>query len=597
MFKISLFSPWSFVALMVIAAGILMWGPARQDSAIMDELAHIPAGYSYVKYQDYRLNPEHPPLVKMLAGLPLLFKDYNFPLDKTSWTTDINGQWDAGRQFLYESGNNADEIIFLARLGPMFLTLLLVIFTYIFAQGIIGRWWALLPAFLTAFSPNILAHGHYVTTDIGAALGMLASLYFFLKYLFQPNRNNLIAAGIILGLAQVMKFSVALLAPYFFLILLALAFIKKGFWKNILAVIGIGAISLAVVYIFYAFAVWNYPIEKQVTDTEFILQSFGFRPAADSVIWMSGNKIFRPLAHYFLGILMVTQRTAGGNTGYFLGEVSAAGWYYYFPAVFIMKEPLPILIIIALALWFSALNLIKIKFKEYLHTHFAEFALLVFVIFYWLYSMKSNLNIGFRHLIPTLPFIYILSASAIRKWVLLAPVPLAVTFSEKFLNFIRRIFSFGIKITFLSILAVWFLVNSVMAYPYFLSSFNEFFGGVRGGYQYVTDSNYDWGQDLKRLKIWADANLTPEEKIAVDYFGGGSPKYYLGGRAESWSSSQNNPKDEGINWLAVSINTIQSATANTAPGFNRNPVDEYRWLENSLAPYAKAGTSIFIYKL
>ena len=96
----------------------------------MDELAHIPAGFSYVKLFDYRLNPEHPPLVKMLAGLPLAFMDLNFPTESTSWQDDVNGQWLTGTEFLYESGNNADQIITWARVGPMLLTLLLIFFTY-----------------------------------------------------------------------------------------------------------------------------------------------------------------------------------------------------------------------------------------------------------------------------------------------------------------------------------------------------------------------------------------------------------------------------------------------------------------------------------
>src|SRR6185436_16156131 len=78
---------------------ILMARGAYTDSAIMDELAHIPAGYGYVSELDYRLNPEHPPLVKVLAGIPMLFLNPNFPTEHSSWTSDINGQWEMGRQF------------------------------------------------------------------------------------------------------------------------------------------------------------------------------------------------------------------------------------------------------------------------------------------------------------------------------------------------------------------------------------------------------------------------------------------------------------------------------------------------------------------
>jgi O-antigen ligase/TolA-binding protein len=64
---------------------------------------------------------------------------------------------------------------------------------------------------------------------------------------------------------------------------------------------------------------------------------------------MSEKRITQPLAEYMLGVLMVMQRSSGGNTGYFLGEVSSSGWWYYFPILFIFKEPLPSLILILLA--------------------------------------------------------------------------------------------------------------------------------------------------------------------------------------------------------------------------------------------------------
>ena len=146
---------------------------------------------------------------------------------------------------------------------------------------------------------------------------------------------------------------------------------------------------------------------------------------------------------------------------------------------------------------------------------------------------------------------------------------------------------------------IWVFIETMSASPYFLSYFNEIGGGVRYGYRSVTDSNYDWGQDLIRLKKWVEQNLPAGrqvEKIAVDYFGGGDIKYYLGEKAEGWRSSRGNPADSNIDWLAVSVNTLQSATARTK-NFERKPEDEYSWLSSYDQPYARVGTSIFIYRL
>ncbi|MEK7596045.1 MAG: hypothetical protein AAB564_00620, partial [Patescibacteria group bacterium] len=155
---------------------VLMFFSAWNESATMDELAHIPAGYSYLTQKDYRLNPEHPPLIKDLAALPLLFLNINFPADHSSWKNDVNGQWSFGSVFLYESGNDADKIIRLARLPIMLLTIL---FGWLFFRWIRRRYGdqtGLLALFFFVFSPTFIAHGRYVTTDIAAAFGFFLGL-------------------------------------------------------------------------------------------------------------------------------------------------------------------------------------------------------------------------------------------------------------------------------------------------------------------------------------------------------------------------------------------------------------------------------------
>ena len=542
-----------------------------KEAAIMDELAHIPAGYGYVKYFDFRLNPEHPPLVKALAAFPLLFQDLKFPTDKSAWQSEINGQWAAGAQFLYESGNDADKIIRWSRVGPMILTLILIIFIYFWSKELIGRWWAYLPTFMLAISPAVLAHGHYVTTDLAAALGIFIATYYFVKLLIEPSQKHLIFAGLAFGLAQLMKFSAVLLIP-FFLFLIVVLYIWKihnewadtAFWarpkkffiralrylKNIALVFIIG---YALVYAVYFIFTINYPIEKQYSDTKFILGSFAGEPdlkletckissnipvarrvrcLAEVNIWMSGNKIFRPMAEYMLGVLMVMQRSSGGNTGYFLGEVSAAGWWYYFPTVFALKEALPSLILIftglVLTLWHIGKRIISRGSKltmlfDYIGTHFPEFSMISFVIFYWIYSIKSPLNIGFRHILPTVPFIYILTASAIKKWFNYDIVFEGKNILREFFNMTGKIMKMSAGGLMLTLLLIWYLLETLTVSPHFLSYFNQLCGGLLGGYKYVTDSNYDWGQDLKYLENFVNENKI--QRIAVDYFGGGRGRY------------------------------------------------------------------------
>lgn len=628
---------WLILFLVLATSFVLMFWTSLLESATMDELAHIPAGYSYVKFLDYRLNPEHPPLLKVLSAFPLLFLNLNFPISSDAWQKYVNGQWDVGREFLYESGNNADLIIQWSRIGPMILTLLLIFLIYFWAKELVGRWWALLVAILFGLSPNVLAHGHLVTTDIASAFGVVLALYFFVKFLYIRSKKSIVLAGIAFGIAQLLKFSTFMLIPYF--IFLTLVFWWANFKKpnSILGLKSLGSYILktilvfiigylGVVYPVYILFTWNYPMTKQISDTEFILTSFAGGPPkegqmcnpvrclAELDIWLTKNFITRPFAHYLLGVLMVGQRGAGGNTAYFMGEVSASGWKIYFPTVYLLKEPIPFLImlLVALSIWFKkiilnfkkGLGFVGQKFIEYLNLYFEKFSMIGFIILYWILSIISPLNIGFRHLFPTLPLIYILTISSLRLWAVHS-ISSEYDFIKKILNTFSSWFKLFLKYVFIFILLLWFGIEVVVSAPYFLSYFNEFGGGIWNGYRWVVDSNYDWGQDLLRLKNFVEQkNIS---KIAIDYFGGGNPRYYLKDKAEYWWSARGNPINQDIEWLAVSVNTLAGAMGRLHSGHQRNPEDEYRWLKeiklskNDLSlippPDFRAGTSIFIYYL
>ncbi len=638
------------LALICIASFSLMLWASRTDSAIDDELAHIPAGYGYVHELDYRLNPEHPPLIKALAMAPVLFLNPFYPTQTAAWQTEINGQWDMGYQFLYNSGNDATAIIRTARIMPILVTILLIILMYIVAQWMMGDLWALLPTFLLAFDPNVLAHGHYVTTDVGAAFGFLFATYFFLKFTEQRSTKYLWYAGLSFGVAQVTKFSTPLLVPLFIFLAIVLWLRDTArewnttdrsrrmkislarLWKWVWQVAVIFTIGYAIiVYPVYSLFTAHYPTARQVSDTTAILTSFatgptpvgqmcgGMRCLADANIWMTGHRLTQPVAQYMLGILMVLQRADGGNTIYFLGHVVQSGGWIYFPTLYLLKEPIPTLIIVlfglALGLWWGAKKLRRSGISESVLTmlddHFREFAFASLIVLYWGYSMHSPLNIGIRHLMPTIPFIFLLAAIAWRSWITKISLPHGDALSldnmmDSFVATARSIAAAAMKYIFLVLLLCWLMLETLFAAPYFLSYFNELSGGIWGGYHYVTDSNYDWGQDMLRLQSFVSSH--PEiDKIAVDYFGGSNAKYYLGSKEVDWSSSQGNPADQGIHWIAISVNTLEIATQPLIAGETRNASDTYSWLTalrppapgmgNVPTPDFRAGTSIFIYHL
>jgi len=625
-----------FIGLVLIIAALLMLNSSLRESAIVDELAHIPAGYSYLKFGDNRLNPEHPPLLKDLSAIPLVFLNLNFPIESNYWQQYINGQWDVGRVFLYESGNNADQIIQLARIFPMILTLLTAFLVYLLAKKFVGPYWALLPFILFSFSPLFLAHGHYVTTDIAAAFGAILIFLIVIPKMMQPSKKNLLVAGLFLGIAQLTKFSLLLFYPLIIIFILIWKIVQiikqkkshltisplKEILKTLGNIIIVFIISFGVIYLVYLPQNINYPIEKQVYDTEQILYSFAGGPdpqletcrhwtgsisrqmrcVAEIDIALSKNKITKPFAQYLLGALMVVERSTGGNTGYFLGNISNSGWHEYFPIVFLIKEPIPSLILIFLAIFWSFKNFIKstidniknknwwTKLINWLSQNFLLFCILIFIIIYSIFSIRSPLNIGYRHLTVIIPLIYILTADQIKKWWLGVKNNVdSQSIFSLLINF-NQIKKIGIKTILILILIMWYIIEALIISPHFIAYFNEFVGGAKNGYKYVVDSNLDWGQDLKRLAKFVEENNI--NKIKLDYFGGGSPTYYLQEKFEHWQSAKGQP--ETNSWLAVSLTFLQNSQGKPVPGFHINPKDTYNWLKDK-NPTARIGYSIFVY--
>lgn len=596
---------------MLVVMFFLIIGSARNNAAIFDETAHIPAGYSYVTRLDYRLNPEHPPLIKIISALPLLFfKNIKFPDTIRAWTEDVNGQWSVGHAFLYESGNNPDQILFWMRLPIMILGVLLGLLIFWWTKKRFNKRTAFLATLFYAFSPTFIAHSQFVTTDVGATLAFFASAIFFIVFLENPSWRNTLFLGIIFGIAQTVKFSLFLLVPMFFIATIFWVYAKTNMGRGeriqLLGslfgkIVVMGFIGLAVIWIIFAPLLLHYPQDKNIADAKQIISGFRFAPLVTFDLFLLGHTLLRPIGQYLFGLMMITQRQIGGNTEFFLGEITSKGSHFYFPLLYILKETLALHIVTLIALWHALKKTIFLrqtgvcqKISLWTQEHTAEFVIIVITIFYWTYSALQPLNIGIRHVLPTFPFIYILVSRQIDDWLKSSVIADPKSWWDWFRNVFHIFIASIPRYAILGILLVWMMISTVSAFPNYLSYYNELAGGTANGYLVSTDSNYDWGQDLIRLKQYVEANNI--SKIAVDYFGGGDPKFYLGDKEENWWPGRGNPKDQGIKWFAISANAQMGAYGSIGPGFKRKYEDSYEWLR-PFRPIARAGQSIFIYQL
>ena len=213
----------------------------RGHSATFDEGAHLPAGYTHLALGDHRLNPEQPPLVKLLAAAPLLAVRPALKTEARSWAAAR--QWEFGQSFLYR-WNDADRLLFLGRLPIVALSSCLLVAVFAVALRLFGWGAAAAALSLAALSPDVLAHGGLVTTDLGFALFFFLSVATFARALDEPVPLRLAAAGLATGAAFATKFSAPILVPVFLL----LGLLARRPRRLATALAATGAVALLVVW-------------------------------------------------------------------------------------------------------------------------------------------------------------------------------------------------------------------------------------------------------------------------------------------------------------------------------------------------------------
>ena len=610
---------------------LLLLGSARGDSLTFDEPPHITAGYAYLRFGDARLNYEHPPLLKMLAAIPLLPLSPRFPLTSPAWQDANNGQWETARTFLYESGNDPDRITTWARVGPIVLTVCLGLILFLWTKQWAGPGSALLTLFLYVFSPTILAHGRLVTTDVAAAFGVTLTIFAYVSFLIRPGWRSALLAGLALGVGLLCKFSAFLLVPYLAVMTgLWMCLEPRKKWWYLGGYGMAGAIAAVVVLLCYLWTITHYPPERQLRDTYQALFRVEEGPAgrtaggtldeyyailgqdrtrdlraciglyrphavarfkrcpAELVIFLADKPVLRAWGHYLYGLVWTMNRASVGAVAafpfYFLGEVSVTGRPSFFPIVYAVKESLPLHLFVATAvvlvfrrLWSSPVNLKSAT--RWVRHHCAATLLLGWLALYWWVSISANLNIGVRHLLPVFPFMFMLVGREISRWLTRSrehPVP--------------DLLRVPVKNLWVGGLLLWQCLSVALIFPSFLAYFNEAVGGPSRGGHYVVDSNLDWGQDLRRLRTFVDT--AGIEKIAVDYFGQSSPRHELGEKYLSWRSALGPYQG----WLAVSATVLMVAQAQRGHGLDQKIEDSYWWLRGKV-PVATIGYSIFVFDL
>ena len=452
---------------------------ARRESQTWDEGCHIFAGYSYWKNANFGINPEHPPLVKLLAALPLFRQTLRVPPHPGVFSKEQD--FLTAAQFVYS--NDAETIIFRARMAAALLTLLLALLVLLAAREMFGDPAALIALALLVFEPNVLAHGALVTTDVGMSCLLLATVYAFYRYVKKPSPGRLAVTGVAAGLALATKHSAIVVFPILFVLAVyerALADHEapspvgraRQSLRLVLALLAIGIFAVAILWGFYGFHFQP----RSGTDAVARFTEYAGRlgnPIQRKIILTAGRRHLLPLP-YLYGLADVGI-TAGSSRTYLLGTVYPHGRWQYFPVAFSIKTTLGLLLLLAL---------LPLALAGPGVGHRRELVfLLVPAAIYFGVAMASSMNIGIRHILPAYPFLIILAGWS--AWRLVQRRP---------------------RWTYVvALLLVWNMVSSLRTFPVYLAYSNELWGGPSQTYRYLSDSNVDWGQQLKATKKYLDS--------------------------------------------------------------------------------------------
>jgi hypothetical protein len=528
------------VCAMLLAAFIIIaWYAAVGKSATFDEPVDVVEAWANTRLGDYRISPGDPPLWSFWAGIPLGRDSIKANFAALNWRDAAHDRfYEFSTDTLYRTpGNDADALLRRCRAMMLILGALTCLVTIAWGWRIAGPVAAVVAGALVCLDPNLLAHAPLVKNDVSMALVALALFATAWAAGRRATVLRVIGLGLLCGAAVCVKYTGLLLGPALVLLLIVRATLPLD-WivlgrslSTVRAKLGAaGAIALACIVIAYAF-MWGcyrfragpspnpadhlesrWAIRQTIeADLHVLHPERGYQPTAAEVaahgIPLSVRCVLfaeehRLLPEAWTNGLILTYRSSRVRESFLLGQISLTGWWYYFPLAMLFKTPVATLLAAVLALWLLARGTRR-PARATAGGWWTAACLILPPLVIGSVAMSGNLDIGIRHVLSIYPFAYIAIGIAFARFWTFQP---------------RAAAAIG------ALLAAGLAIETAAAFPNYIPFFNAAVGGARGGISLLSDSNIDWGQDLRLLADWQRRH--PDRPIYLCYFGRADPAYY-----------------------------------------------------------------------
>ena len=488
---------WVLGAFMLLFCGLQV-GSSVWRSATYDEPMHLVAGHAALVNRDYRIDPTHPPLVRLWAALPLLGsaagRPASGPIDALPPGAWIPQGYRYAQDVLF-ANEDADRLLGQARFMIVLLGCGLGWLVFRWVEEWLGLRAAAVVLLFYLLLPNLGAHAALVTTDLGVTALYFATIYFLWRLRRRFTAGNLAGVALAFAGAMTTKFSAVLLVPVG-AVLLGHGVLRGDWsWRRAWLVVAVvAAVTWLAIWAVYGFRYlpsgtpgWRFDVAQEAVVREHL------PVLAPMLGWIDAHRLL-PNA-YVQGFLM-SQTSSELQPAYLLGDTYVGGLWYYFPVAFLVKTPVVLL-------GFTVAGVLLLVRRR------VGAGVVMFVAVpagaYFAVAMLTDINIGVRHILPVYPFVLLVAAVAVQR-LLTGPG--------------RPVWRYGLLGAGVALWVTTFTVR----YPNTLSYFNLLAGGPSRGLDYLADSNLDWGQQLKRLRRWMDGRQL--ERINLAYFGAVDPRHY-----------------------------------------------------------------------
>jgi hypothetical protein len=523
-------------ALVLAAFWVVLLASLRDKSLAYDEIVHATAGYTYWKFNDYRLNPENGNLPQRLAALPLLSGRFPFPTVKSEpWRA--SDEWVIADQWFNRVGNDMAGMLWRGRAACGLLALALGAVVWACARRLFGPAGGMLSLLLYVLNPTVLANGGLMLSDTAASLFFLASPLCLWALLRRLTPLRLALSGLVMGCLFVSKASAPLILPVSGLLLAArvaeggplpIAFgAAKTLVRRRSQALALAAVAVAhailVVAVIWAFFGFRYDCFAPAVSgppgadkhylpwTEVLEQaSPALPPTAPAARAFSFAMRHHLLPEAFIYGTAYAWRFSGERGTFLNGAYSLRGWPGFFPYTFLVKTPLALFGVMALAAaaavarWRGRTETIV---RQALRGAYATLPLWALFACYWVAAILSHVDIGHRHIFPTYGPLFVLCGSA-AVW----PAALARK------NRLRSAHAA------LAVLVAALAAEIAWRFPNYVAYFNGIVSPAKG-YLHLVDSSFDWGQELPAVRKYIEMKK-PAGPLYLSYFGSGSPVAY-----------------------------------------------------------------------